>query len=326
MQTQRLDQIMNIEPTVHQAVMLEEAISALNIKSDGIYLDATYGRGGHTRAILARLGPKAKLLVMDKDPQAIADALLLAASDPRVEVFAGSFSEISNFCTQKNVMQRVDGILFDLGVSSPQLDESERGFSFMREGPLDMRMDPTTGVSVAQWLATAKENDIAQVLKDLGEEKFSKRVANAIITYRQNNPIITTRQLANIVSEAIPFKEKNKHPATRSFQALRIFINRELEDLSAALAQVLAVLAPFGRLAVISFHSLEDRIVKQFIAQQARGDDFPQRMPIKHLDLKPKLRSIGKAIKPTDQEINFNVRARSAVLRVAEKLAGGAND
>lgn len=326
MQTQRLEQIMKQEAKEHQAVMLEESIAALNIKADGIYLDATYGRGGHTRAILAQLGPKAKVLVMDKDPQAIEDATQLAVTDPRVIVFAGSFSDISKFCTQQGVLNKVDGVLFDLGVSSPQLDQSDRGFSFMREGPLDMRMDPTTGVSVAQWLAKASESGIAEVLKTLGEEKFSKRIASAIVTSREIKPIATTMQLANIISQAIPFKDKHKHPATRSFQALRIYINQELEDLESALDQILNVLAPLGRVAVISFHSLEDRIVKQFIAKQSRGDDFPQRMPVTQAQLRPKLRSIGKALKPSDSELQFNTRARSAVLRVAEKLSGAAND
>lgn len=327
MQAQRLEQeIMTQLSKEHHSVLLAEAIKGLNIKDDGIYLDATYGRGGHARAILAQLGPQAKLLVMDKDPQAIEDANNLAATDARVKVFAGSFKDIAIFCTQQQVLNKVDGILFDLGVSSPQLDQPERGFSFMREGPLDMRMDPSTGVSLAQWLATAQEADIAHILKTLGEERFAKRIANAIVTTRQKQPINTTTQLAAIVSQAIPVKEKHKHPATRSFQALRIFINQELEDLSAVLAQVLAVLAPAGRLAVISFHSLEDRIVKQFIAQQTKGDDFPQRMPVTQSQLKPKLRAIGKAIKPSDAEIAANVRARSAVLRIAEKLAEAANE
>ena len=317
---------MKQEQNEHQSVMLEQSIAALNIKADGIYLDATYGRGGHSRAILALLGPKAKLLVMDKDPDAIQDAQKLATLDSRVIVFAGSFRDITIFCTQQSVINKVDGVLFDLGVSSPQLDQSDRGFSFMREGPLDMRMDPSTGISVAQWLSKATENDIAEILKTLGEEKFSKRIANAIVAARQLQPITTTTQLANIISQASPFKEKHKHPATRSFQALRIFINQELEDLASALSQVQGVLAPLGRLVVISFHSLEDRIVKQFIAQQARGDDFPQRMPVKHAELKPKFRSVGKAIKPTELEIAHNIRARSAVLRVAEKLMGAAND
>jgi 16S rRNA (cytosine1402-N4)-methyltransferase len=309
----------------HQAVMLDEAVAGLNIQPGGIYIDATYGRGGHARAILVKLDAAGKLLVMDKDPQAIADAQRLASADPRVSVFAGSFKEITNFCTQQGVLGNVDGILFDLGVSSPQLDQAERGFSFMREGELDMRMDPTSGISVAQWLTTASAADIADVLKTLGEERFSKRVAAAIVAAREQQEITTTTQLANIISNAIPVKEKHKHPATRSFQALRIFINQELEDLTAAMQQVLQVLTANGRLVVISFHSLEDRIVKQFIAGHTKGDIFPHLLPIKHAQLKPKLRKIGKALKATDAEVKDNVRARSAVLRIAEKLPEAAN-
>lgn len=309
----------------HQAVMLDEAVAGLNIQPGGIYVDATYGRGGHARAILVKLDAAGKLLVMDKDPHAIADAQQLASTDPRVSVFAGSFKEMTNFCTQQGVLGHVDGILFDLGVSSPQLDQAERGFSFMREGELDMRMDPTSGVSVATWLATASAIDIAAILKTLGEERFSKRVAAAIVAAREQQAITTTTQLANIISNAIPVKEKHKHPATRSFQALRIFINQELEDLTAAMQQVLQVLTTQGRLVVISFHSLEDRIVKQFIAGHIKGDIFPHLLPIKHEQLRPKLRKIGKAIKASDAEVKVNVRARSAVLRIAEKLPEVAN-
>ncbi len=309
----------------HQAVMLDEAVAGLNIQPGGIYIDATYGRGGHARAILVKLDASGKLLVMDKDPQAITDAQHLASSDSRVSVFAGSFKEITNFCAQQGVLGNVNGILFDLGVSSPQLDQAERGFSFMREGELDMRMDPTSGVSVAQWLATANAADIANILKTLGEERFSKRVAAAIVAARKQQAITTTTQLANIISNAIPVKEKHKHPATRSFQALRIFINQELEDLTNAMQQVLQVLTTNGRLVVISFHSLEDRIVKQFIAGHSKGDIFPHLLPIKHAQLKPKLRKVGKAIKASDAEVTLNVRARSAVLRIAEKLSEAAN-
>lgn len=327
MLVERLEKNMNdTGATEHQAVMLQEAITALNIKADGIYVDCTYGRGGHSRAILEHLGTNGRLLVMDKDPQAIQNATQLVAQDARVTLYQGSFKELQTFITEQNLLLKVDGILFDLGVSSPQLDQSDRGFSFMRDGALDMRMDPTSGLSVAEWIATAKEADIAHILKTLGEEKFSKRIANAIITTRQKQEITSTTQLAAIITAAIPFKEKNKHPATRSFQALRIFINQELEELAMVLEQVHMVLAPMGRLAVISFHSLEDRIVKQFIAQQARGDDFPHLFPVKHSQLNPKLRSVGKAQKPSDAEVENNVRARSAVLRVAEKIGVAAND
>lgn len=314
-----------IMQTEHQTVMLEEAVEGLNIQPNGIYLDATYGRGGHARGILNRLNSSGKLLVMDKDPQAIADAQRLAAADKRVSVFSGSFKEIIEFCRQIDVVGKVDGILFDLGVSSPQLDQADRGFSFMREGNLDMRMDPTTGVSAAQWLESASAEQIAWVLKNYGEERFSQRIANAIVAARGQKAISTTTELAEIVSKAIPVKEKHKHPATRSFQAIRIYINHELDDLSTALEQVLEALAVRGRLVVISFHSLEDRIVKQFIANEAKGDNFPHLLPIKHSELQPKLRKIGKALKPNDAEVGQNVRARSATLRIAEKLPGAAN-
>lgn len=318
----RIEQEMINEHTKeHKSVMLDEAVAALNIQPNGIYLDATYGRGGHSRAILAGLNSNGRLLAMDKDPQAIADAGALAGTDPRVTVQHGSFQELLKFCQTQNVLGKVNGILFDLGVSSPQLDQDERGFSFMRTGPLDMRMDPTTGMSLAQWLATASPQDIAWILKNLGEERFSSRIANAIVAARAEQAITTTTQLADIIARAIPFKDKYKHPATRSFQAFRIFINRELEELGAALDQVLAVLADHGRLVVISFHSLEDRIVKQFIAKHAKGDEFPHLLPVKHADIKPNMRKIGKALKASEQEVAQNVRARSAVLRVAEKLA-----
>lgn len=319
MQQTCTDLFMNTE---HQTVMLEEAITGLNIQAGGIYVDATYGRGGHSRAILKQLNADGKLLVIDRDPQAIAEAKNLAKLDHRVQVFAGPYSAIGSFCQQQNVFGKVNGILFDLGVSSPQLDQADRGFSFMREGELDMRMDPTSGISVAEWLASASAEDIAWVLKNLGEERFSKRIASAIVNSRQAKPITTTTQLADIITRAIPVKEKHKHPATRSFQALRIYINKELEDLTAALNQVMDILAVHGRLVAISFHSLEDRIVKQYIAEQVKGDNHPHLLPIKHTDLHPKLRKIGKAIKPSDQEVARNVRARSAILRIAEKLPG----
>lgn len=309
--------IMNLE---HQTVMLKEAVEGLNIDPNGIYIDATYGRGGHSRDILKQLNLAGKLLVMDKDPQALNNARDLAKNDPRVLVFAGSFKNIKGFCNEAKVLGKVNGILFDLGVSSPQLDEAARGFSFMREGDLDMRMDPTSGISAAEWLNVAKAADIAKVLKEYGEERFSTRIANAIVAYREKAPIKTTTQLVEIISQAIPFKDKHKHPATRSFQALRIYINQELEDLSQTLEDVFEVLADNGRLVVISFHSLEDRIVKQYIAKGAKGDDFPHLLPVKHAELKPKFLKIGKPIKPTDAEIEQNARARSAIMRIAEKI------
>ncbi len=304
----------------HTSVLLEESLTALDIKPAGTYVDATFGRGGHTAAILQRLDSDAKLLVIDKDPQAIEVAQALAVTDSRVEVCVGSFKNLHSYCENANVVGKVDGILFDLGVSSPQLDQADRGFSFLRDGKLDMRMDPTTGISVAEWLASADAEDIANVLYTLGEERFSRRIARAIVETREQQAITTTTQLANIIATAVPKKEKHKHPATRSFQALRIFINAELDEITVALEQALQVLAPNGRLVVISFHSLEDRIVKQFINKHAKGDDFPAKLPVTQAQLNPKLRKLGKAIKPSAEEINNNVRARSAVLRVAEKL------
>lgn len=304
----------------HTSVLLEESLAALDIKPAGTYVDATFGRGGHTAAILQRLDSNAKLLVIDKDPDAIAVAEELAAKDPRVQVCVGSFKKLSTYCKDADVVGKVDGILFDLGVSSPQLDQADRGFSFLRDGKLDMRMDPTSGPSVAEWLATADATDIANVLYTLGEERFSRRIAKAIVETREQKAITTTTQLANIIANAVPIKEKHKHPATRSFQALRIFINAELDEITVALDQALQMLAPNGRVVVISFHSLEDRIVKQFINKHAKGDDFPAKLPITQAQLNPKLRKVGKAVKPSAEEINNNVRARSAVLRVAEKL------
>ena len=305
----------------HQAVMLQEAITALNIQPTGIYVDCTYGRGGHAREILKSLNSLGKLLVIDKDPQAIADAKQLAAIDSRVTVCQGSFNELQNFAKEHGIVGKVNGVLFDLGVSSPQLDQSDRGFSFMRAGVLDMRMDPTTGISAAQWIASADAEQIAWVLKHLGEERFSKRIASAIVNARSKEAITTTNQLATIITNAIPVKEKHKHPATRSFQAIRIYINNELDDLTATLNQVIELLTVGGRLVAISFHSLEDRIVKQFIAEHVKGDDYPHLLPIKQAAIQPKLRKIGKALKPTEAEIKHNVRARSAIMRVAEKLA-----
>lgn len=304
----------------HQSVMLEEAVTALDIKPEGIYIDATFGRGGHSQAILSQLGPKGKLIVVDKDPQAIAVANELKLNDPRVEVFQGSFKEIAHYCEEIGVFGKVDGVLFDLGVSSPQLDQAERGFSFMREGPLDMRMDPTKGVSASDWVNSAKEQDIVLVLKKYGEERFAKRIARAIIEKRETSKIETTKQFADLVTEAIPFCEKGKHPATRTFQGVRIYINQELEDLTSSLDVIIDVLAEGGRMVTICFHSLEDRIVKRFIQKQVKGDDFPPDFPVTAAELNPKLRKIGKALKPSHAEIQQNVRARSAVLRVAEKL------
>ncbi len=305
----------------HRPVLLEECIAALSLKADGIYVDATFGRGGHSEAILKRLGPAARLIGLDKDPQAIEAGEALASRDGRFSIYHGSFAELEQAMTEAGVLGQVDGILMDLGVSSPQLDDASRGFSFMRDGPLDMRMDNSRGLSAAQWLAKAKEKEIAGVIKEYGEERFSKRIARVIVEARQETPIETTAQLVKIIIDVMPKqREQDKHPATRSFQGIRIFINQELDDLRLCLKQVLAVLAPGGRLAVISFHSLEDRIVKRFVRDLAKGDDFPSDMPVTVDQLNPKMRLIGKAIRAGAEELDENPRARSAVLRVAEKL------
>jgi 16S rRNA (cytosine1402-N4)-methyltransferase len=305
---------------VHRPVLLEEALVALNLKPEGVYVDATFGRGGHSAAILQRLGPQGRLLAIDKDPHAIAVAHERFAAEPRFSIFHGSFAEIGAAVDAAGVRGQVDGLLLDLGVSSPQLDDASRGFSFMRDGPLDMRMDTTRGLSAAQWLAQAGEGEIARVLKELGEERFAKRIARAIVTARIETPIETTGQLAELIKTAIPRWEPDKHPATRSFQAIRIFINHELDDLRECLDQVIDVLAVGGRLAVISFHSLEDRIVKRFMRDEARGDDFPVDLPVTVDQLQPTLKVVGKAVRPSPDEVDENPRARSAVLRVAEKV------
>lgn len=306
----------------HQPVLLTEVLENLAIKPDGIYIDATLGRGGHARAILQQLGPQGKLLAIDRDPAAIAYARNdPALQDPRVLLLQGPFSMLKYLVTRQGGQQPIDGILLDLGVSSPQLDEAVRGFSFIKEGPLDMRMDPTSGVSAAEWIGTAEETDIAAVLKEYGEERFARRIAAAIVRERQETPITTTTQLAEIVKQANPRWEFRIHPATRSFQAVRIFINSELDELKSVLDQCLELLGIGGRLVVISFHSLEDRIVKRFMQKHIKGDDFPVDLPIKQAALNPKLRRVSGIIKPSAAEIAVNPRARSAILRVAEKIA-----
>jgi 16S rRNA (cytosine1402-N4)-methyltransferase len=305
----------------HLPVLLNETIAALSVKADGKYLDATFGRGGHSRAILAQLSDKGRLLGLDRDPEAIATGKKLAAEDPRFSIEHCTFSTLSSAVHARLWQGNIDGILMDIGVSSPQLDDAERGFSFLKEGPLDMRMNPNAGISAAEWLATAEMDEIAQVLKTLGEERYSKRIARAIVETREETPITTTTQLAELVDKASPSREKHKHPATRTFQAIRIFINNELDELTQALEQALDVLAVGGRLAVISFHSLEDRIVKRFFRDQARGDDLPAHFPVTADQLNQRVKIVGKAIKASEAELATNPRARSAVLRVAEKLA-----
>lgn len=303
-------------PAGHLPVLYAQVLEGLRVVGDGTYLDGTFGRGGHARGVLERLGPEGRLLVMDKDPEAVDVAMREFGADPRVSVFHGSFAQLACWDATRTGL---DGVLFDLGVSSPQLDVAERGFSFGKDGPLDMRMDPDSGVSAAEWLASASEKEIADVLWTLGEERQSRRIARAIVARRVQAPIERTAQLAELIASVVPRGEQKIHPATRSFQAIRIHVNRELGDLGDGLDAALARLKPGGRLAVISFHSLEDRIVKQFVARHARPPAGNRRMPV-DAEFMPVLRDLTGAIKADDAEIAANPRARSAVLRVAEKL------
>ena len=305
----------------HITVLLHEAVEGLAIKENGIYIDGTFGRGGHSRLILSKLGEQGRLIATDRDPRAIAQANTI--EDARFEIHHTAFSAITEVCQSLGLMGKIDGILLDLGVSSPQLDDAERGFSFMRDGPLDMRMDTTKGLSAAEWLDQVSIEDLTWVLKEFGEERFAKRIATAIVNFNRTSgqKITRTLQLAQIISDAVPFKDKHKHPATRSFQAIRIFINSELEELAQALQSAIEVLAPQGRLSIISFHSLEDRMVKQFIKKNSKGKEVPRGLPVLESELNKDipLKAIGKAIMPREEEIRENPRSRSAVLRVAEK-------
>ena len=307
--------------TLHDSVLLQESIAALAIRPDGIYVDATFGRGGHSKVILSQLSEKGRLLVCDRDPEAIAVANEMAAVDSRLTVIDSPFSGMYSAIEELGLLGAVDGILFDLGVSSPQLDNAERGFSFMRDGPLDMRMDPAAGVSAAQWINSASEKEIADVIYKYGEERHSRRMAKWIIEERLQAPIVTTGRLAEIIKLANPAWEKDKHPATRAFQGIRIYINDEFSEIEAALDRAIPIVAIGGRLVVISFHSLEDRIVKKFISLQTKGDNFPRDLPVMSSQLSPKLRGIGKAVKASGLEVRTNPRARSAVMRVAEIIA-----
>ena len=305
----------------HTTVLLEEAVEALSIVDDGIYIDGTYGRGGHSRAILQHLSAQGKLWVIDKDPVAIEDAGELKKTYPNLGIYRGSFKDIQRLAEDQTFMGKLDGLLLDLGVSSPQLDDASRGFSFMKDGPLDMRMDPDAGLSAADWLHQASLNEITDVLKRYGEERFARRIATAICEYREEHTISTTQALVEIIEQATPVKDKYKHPATRSFQAIRIYLNEELDDLRKALDAALEVLKIGGRLVIISFHSLEDRIVKRFIRDHSRGEQFPPGMAVTEDMLNRRLKAIGKAIKASAEELEVNSRSRSAVMRVAEKLA-----
>ncbi|CAO95793.1 16S rRNA (cytosine(1402)-N(4))-methyltransferase RsmH [Erwinia tasmaniensis] len=306
----------------HTTVLLDEAVNGLNIKSDGIYIDGTFGRGGHSRLILSQLGEHGRLYAIDRDPQAIAAAAEI--TDPRFTIIHGPFSALAEYAEERGLKGKIDGILLDLGVSSPQLDDAERGFSFMRDGPLDMRMDPTRGQSAAEWLLKAEESDIAFVLKTFGEERFAKRIARAIVERNREQPMTRTKELADVIYAATPVKDKFKHPATRSFQAIRIWVNSELEEIEQALKGALSALTAGGRLSIISFHSLEDRIVKRFMREQSRGPQIPHGLPMTEAQLSSlggrQLKALGKMM-PGESEVADNPRARSSVLRIAERTA-----
>ncbi|MDO8954119.1 MAG: 16S rRNA (cytosine(1402)-N(4))-methyltransferase RsmH [Gammaproteobacteria bacterium] len=308
--------------SLHTSVLLKEAVEALIIKPNGIYIDGTFGRGGHSAAILSQLSEQGRLIVIDKDPQAISYAESTYGKDPRVSIVHRGFGELKAIADDLNISGQVDGILLDLGVSSPQLDEAARGFSFMRDGPLDMRMDTSRGQSVAEFLAHAEEKELANIIWRYGEEKFSRKIAYAIVSTRELQPLTTTLELAKLIEKSIPKVDKFKHPATRSFQALRIYINRELEELEQALAVSHSVLKSSGRLVVISFHSLEDRIVKQFMQAQIIPPSLPRGLPLRQSEINSlqKMRWCIKMQRADENEIAQNVRSRSAILRVAEKL------
>ena len=304
----------------HQPVLLEEAINALNIKADGIYVDATFGRGGHSKSILDRLSDNGRLLAFDQDPQAIAYGRQRFFNDKRIELVHCNFRQVANMVAERGLDKNIDGVLMDLGVSSPQLDDAERGFSFSRSGPLDMRMNTEEGESAMAWLSRVSLNDLVYVLRKYGEVKSARRIAKAIIDSRNKEEIRDTRQLAEIIVDAVPGYEKHKHPATRSFQAIRIFINEELQALEEGLQAAVSVLAVAGRLAVISFHSLEDRIVKRFMRNITRPPALPAGLPVMHEDRLVPFRLVGKPRVPGDEEIRRNPRARSARLRVLERV------
>jgi 16S rRNA (cytosine1402-N4)-methyltransferase len=300
----------------HQPVLLEEAIAALMVAADGAYVDCTFGRGGHSSRILEALSPQGSLLALDQDPDAAEAAAAFAQRDARFQFQATNFRSLAGYVNPGSLQ----GVLLDLGVSSPQLDDPSRGFSFSHDGPLDMRMDPAQGQSAAQWLAEASESEISAVLRELGEERFARRIASAIVHARETAPIERTAQLADLVAAANPRWEQHKHPATRSFQAIRLHVNGELDALREVLDAILTALAPGGRMVVISFHSLEDRIVKRFIRDQARGKQFPPGVPVRHEAHQAALRPVGKAVFPAEAEIARNPRSRSAILRIAERV------
>ncbi|MFV1871748.1 MAG: 16S rRNA (cytosine(1402)-N(4))-methyltransferase RsmH [Oleiphilus sp.] len=304
----------------HETVLLQEAVDALVTNPEGVYIDATFGRGGHSRLILDRLGDTGKLIAIDKDIDAVNEARSLFGKDDRFEIVHGSFADLEQHLAQQGLVE-VDGVLADLGVSSPQLDNADRGFSFMKDGPLDMRMDRSRGMSASEWLSATTEQELVQVLRDYGEEKFAKRIAGAIKAGCQTGPIKTTLELANLVKDANPSWEKHKHPATRAFQAIRIKVNNELLDLESLLENAAKSLALNGRLVMISFHSLEDRIVKRFMRGKVKGNVPPPNVPVFEKDIVRHFKTIGKALKPSDKEVSNNIRARSAVMRILEKIS-----
>ena len=305
----------------HTPVLLDEVLAALQIRGDGRYLDATFGRGGHTAAILERLGKEGRVVAIDRDPDAIRAGRERFATDERLMLVSSPFSRLAEVAMQAGLTGGFEGVLFDLGVSSPQLDNAARGFSFAQDGPLDMRMNNESGMTAAEWLNRAPTHDIARVIREFGEERFAKRIANAIVAARSQQPLANTLQLAEIVAAAVPVREPGKHPATRTFQAIRIQVNREFEEIEAGLEGVLAALAPRGRLCAISFHSLEDGLVKRFIQKHSQEDPVYAGLPVVPEHARPKLRRVGKAIHPSDAEVNRNPRARSSILRVAERVA-----
>jgi 16S rRNA (cytosine1402-N4)-methyltransferase len=306
---------------MHLPVLFNEALHELSIKPDGIYIDCTFGRGGHSRGILQQLGSGGRLLALDRDLDAIQSEYAQELNkDARFQLEHCCFSQLQEVVKKRGWQGKVDGILMDFGVSSPQLDNAQRGFSFMRDGPLDMRMDCSAGLSAAEWLASVTEEDLVQVLFDYGEERFARRIANAVVTQRVEKPLTTTRQFVDLLVEAIPFKEKHKHPATRSFQAVRIAVNKELEEITTVLDQAVNVLASGGIMAVISFHSLDDRIVKRFIRDESRGKYTSSKLPLQPEELAAiRLKKRGKAIKAGEQELAENPRSRSAVMRIAQR-------
>lgn len=303
----------------HQAVLLNEALESLNIHPSGIYIDATFGRGGHSRAILQQLNEKGRLIAFDQDLEAVAFAKQQFADEPRLTIEHCNFNQVANVVEQHGLKNKIDGVLMDLGVSSPQLDDAERGFSFLRSGPLDMRMDTSQGETARQWLARVKLVDLINVLKRYGEEKFARRIATAILETRETREITETGDLAEIISNAIPVKEKHKHPATRSFQAIRIYLNEELQAIEQGLKGAVSVLAKEGRLSVISFHSLEDRIVKRYMRDMSSRPKLPAGLPVMEADIEVPYKLVGKPVTASDEELKVNPRARSARLRVLER-------